>query len=49
MPIALYPSVVMNSDLSPDHGGSDVDEACEIIYSATKGWGVRTNPLRALG
>jgi hypothetical protein len=32
----------MNNDLSPDHGGSDVDEACEIIHNATKGWGVRT-------
>lgn len=42
MPITLYPAVVTNNDLSPDHGGSVVDESCEEIYKATKGWGVST-------
>jgi hypothetical protein len=36
---ALYPSVVMAQSLSPDHGGSKVDELCEAIHDATKGWG----------
>lgn len=40
MTIVLYPDIVLNNDLSPDHGGSDVDDICEEIYSATKGWGV---------
>lgn len=39
MPVALYPKVVRDNDLSPDHGGSEVDELCEQIYKATKGWG----------
>lgn len=40
MSIAIYPTVVTENDLSPDHGGSEVDELCEQIYDATKGWGV---------
>jgi hypothetical protein len=41
MTIALYPNVVYENNLAPDHGGSEVDEACEEIHAATKGWGVR--------
>lgn len=40
MPINLYPSVVHENDLSPEHGGSDVDELCDDIEKATTGWGV---------
>ena len=43
MTIVLYPNVVYENNLAPDHGGSEVDEACEQIYDATKGWGVRTH------
>jgi hypothetical protein len=43
MTIALYPQVVYENNLAPDHGGSEVDEACEQIHDATKGWGVRTH------
>jgi hypothetical protein len=43
MPIPLYPKVVAENDLSPDHGGSEVDELCQQIHDATKGWGVRTS------
>jgi hypothetical protein len=41
MSIALYPKVVQDNDLSPDHGGHDVDDLCQQIHDATKGWGVR--------
>ena len=40
MTITLYPAIVHDNSLSLDHGGSEVDEACEQIYNATKGWGV---------
>lgn len=40
MTITLFPDIVLNNDLSPDHGGADVDDIVEEIYSATKGWGV---------
>lgn len=39
MTIPLYPPMVMENDLSPDHFGAEVDEICESIYDATKGWG----------
>ena len=40
MTITLYPAIVHDNSLSLDHGGSEVDEACEQINNATKGWGV---------
>ena len=41
MTITLYPAIVYDNNLSLDHGGAEVDEACEqIINTATKGWGV---------
>lgn len=40
MTITLYPAIVHDNSLSLDHGGAEVDEACEQIHSATKGWGV---------
>lgn len=40
MTIALYPDIVRQNDLSPDYGGSDVDDLCTQIHDATKGWGV---------
>ena len=40
MTIQIYPEIVRQNDLSPDHGGSKVDELCEQIHGATKGWGV---------
>lgn len=40
MTIPLYPDIVRQNDLSPDHGGSEVDELCQQIHDATKGWGV---------
>ena len=40
MPIPLYPKVILDNDLSPDHGGSEVDDLCQQIQDATKGWGV---------
>lgn len=39
MPIPLYPPIVAENNLAPDHGGSRVDELCEEIHGATKGWG----------
>jgi hypothetical protein len=40
MTIRLYPDIVRENKLAPDHGGSEVDELCEQIRDATKGWGV---------
>jgi hypothetical protein len=45
MTITLYPAIVYDNSLSLDHGGSEVDEACEQIYNATKGWGVSSRTL----
>ena len=39
-PIDIYPAIVHENDLSPDHGGSEVDELCDDIEKATTGWGV---------
>jgi hypothetical protein len=40
MPIPLYPDMVMRQDLSPDQGfGPEIDELCQTIHDATKGWG----------
>jgi hypothetical protein len=36
----LYPDISSEKNLSPDHGGSKVDELCEQIQYAMKGWGV---------
>jgi len=35
----LYPDIVHENDLSPDAFGDEVDEACNAIYKACKGWG----------
>jgi len=43
MTVSLYPPIVSEQNLSPDHGGSKVDELCEDIHKATKGWGVSFN------
>ena len=40
MPIPLYPQVVVENSLSPAHGGAEIDDNCQQIYEATKGWGV---------
>lgn len=45
MTIALYPPVVLNNDLSPDHGGATVDEICADIKAATDGWGANKNKV----
>lgn len=39
MTIDLYPPIVKEQNLSPDHFGSDIDDIVEEIYNATKGWG----------
>ena len=39
MTVSLYPAVVLEQDLSPDHGGSKIDDLCHEIHDATKGWG----------
>ena len=35
MTVSLYPPVILAQDLSPDHGGSKVDELCQEIHDAT--------------
>jgi hypothetical protein len=39
MSIALYPDIILQNDLSPDHFGSTVDDLCQEIVDATSGWG----------
>jgi hypothetical protein len=39
MPIPLYPEIIAKNDLTPDHFGAEIDDVCEEILSATKGWG----------
>mmetsp|Transcript_28086 Transcript_28086/g.78759 ORF Transcript_28086/g.78759 Transcript_28086/m.78759 type:complete len:336 (+) Transcript_28086:72-1079(+) len=40
MTINIYPDIVRQDDLSPDQGfGSDIDDLCQQIQDATKGWG----------
>jgi hypothetical protein len=39
MPIPLYPEIIAKNDLTPDHFGAEIDDVCEEIFSATKGWG----------
>lgn len=40
MPVPLYPDIVMRQDLSPDQGfGPEIDDLCQTIHDATKGWG----------
>lgn len=41
MTIPIYPDIVRENNLAPDHGGSAVDDLCQQIHDATKGWGVR--------
>jgi hypothetical protein len=39
-PITLYPAIVAEQDLSPDHGfGPEIDDLCQVIHDATAGWG----------
>ncbi|ACI65915.1 annexin [Phaeodactylum tricornutum CCAP 1055/1] len=40
MTIPIYPGIVKENDLSPDQGfGSEIDDLCQQIRDATKGWG----------
>jgi len=40
MALALFPPIVMENDLSPDEGfGPEIDEVCQSIDDATRGWG----------
>lgn len=39
MTIALYPPIVMENDLAPEHFGAEIDEICQSIDDATRGWG----------
>jgi hypothetical protein len=41
MTIPIYPEIVMQQDLAPDHFGSEIDDLCQQIRDATKGWYVR--------
>ena len=39
MTIALYPDFVTANDLTADHYGAEMDDYCQEITDATKGWG----------
>lgn len=50
MGLNLYPSIVFEEDLSPDSFGSDVDDICNEIHAACKGFGTDENRLlKAMG
>ena len=51
MTIELYPEYVKKDDLSPDVGfGTEIDEDCELIFEACKGWGAdKDQVIAALG
>lgn len=35
----IYPAIIHEGDLSPDDVGDEVDEICNAIAEAVKGWG----------
>lgn len=39
MTIDLYPSIIHENDLSPDAAGSSIDDICNEIHAACKGFG----------
>lgn len=39
MSVDLYPAIIHEGDLSPDAFGSEVDEICQEIHDACKGFG----------
>lgn len=46
MTIELYPELIKREDLSPDEGfGPEIDEDCNTIYEATKGWGANAQKV----
>jgi hypothetical protein len=50
MSLDLYPFIVHEGDLSPDSFGSDVDDICNEIHKACKGWGTdEKGLLKAMG
>ena len=50
MTIDIYPAIVHENDLSPDAFGPEIDEACEEIHDAVKGWGANKDAvIDALG
>lgn len=42
--ICIFPEIVYDEDLTPDCG-TEIDEACETIYEACKGWGTDEGTL----
>jgi hypothetical protein len=48
MALSLYPPIVANIDLSPDVGfGSEIDDACQSIHDAAKGWGANFEKVKS--
>jgi len=43
--VPIYPAIVREQDLTPDHFGSDIDELCQEIRDGTK---VRTRNGRII-
>jgi hypothetical protein len=39
MTIDLYPSIIYENDLSPDAAGSSIDDICNEIHAACRGFG----------
>ena len=50
MSLALYPDYLKKGDLSPDAFGSEVDQICQRIHDACKGFGTDEKKLlQAMG
>lgn len=46
----LYPQIIHDNDLSPDSVGSEIDEICDQIHAACKGFGTdEDGVIKALG
>ena len=46
MTIDFYPSIVHENDLSPDAFGSEIDDICNEIHAACKGWGTNVSEIQ---
>jgi hypothetical protein len=43
--ISLYPALAFEEDLTPDVAGSEIEEKCNAIQAACKGWGTDEDAL----
>jgi hypothetical protein len=49
MSLEIYPSIVHDSELSRDIGSSEIDDVCQRIHDACKGFGTNEKYVPFLG